>query len=73
MHIGRGVLGESFLESRRSGEHDVNLEVTDSPGQLSRRARDAFLHIPAERKDDMQINSKASEKADSRNQTLTST
>jgi hypothetical protein len=30
VHIGRSVLGESFLEPRRSRKHDINLGEVDS-------------------------------------------
>ena len=73
LHIGRSLLGESFLELRRGWEYNINLKEVDSPCQLERRARGAFLHIPAERKDDKRIDLKASERADDQNQTLTST
>ena len=65
--------GESLLEPRRSRKRDVNLEEAGIRGQLERRSGDEYLHIPAEQKDDKQIDSKASEKVDGQNQILTST
>ena len=36
LHIGRSLLGESFLQLRRSWEYYINLEEVDSPRQLVR-------------------------------------
>ena len=73
MHTSRNVLGESFLEPRRSRKQDVDLEEVDNTGQLERQFKDVFLHVPVQRKDDKQIDLKVSERAEGPTQTLTST